>query len=79
MIVGPIPAQMDDFCDLHGTPDTPVSRIVTVKDCSGQATGAGGTLRLSYLPTAIFKGRYMALIRLTLKSTDTGLNKAVLS
>ena len=31
MIVGPIPAQMDDFCDLHGTPDTPVSRIVTVK------------------------------------------------
>ena len=30
MIVGPIPAQMDDFCDLHGTPDTPVSRIVTV-------------------------------------------------
>ena len=32
MIVGPIQAQMDDFCDLHGTPDTPVSRIVTVKD-----------------------------------------------
>ena len=31
MIVGPIQAQMDDFCDLHGTPDTPVSRIVTVK------------------------------------------------
>ena len=31
MIVGPIPAQMDDFCDLHGTLDTPVSRIVTVK------------------------------------------------
>ena len=31
MIVGPIPAQMDDFRDLHGTPDTPVSRIVTVK------------------------------------------------
>ena len=31
VIVGPIPAQMDDFCDLHGTPDTPVSRIVTVK------------------------------------------------
>ena len=31
MIVGPTPAQMDDFCDLHGTPDTPVSRIVTVK------------------------------------------------
>ena len=31
MIVGPIPVQMDDFCDLHGTPDTPVSRIVTVK------------------------------------------------
>ena len=30
MIVGPIQAQMDDFCDLHGTPDTPVSRIVTV-------------------------------------------------
>ena len=22
---------MDHFCDLHGTPDTPVSRIVTVK------------------------------------------------
>ena len=22
---------MDDFCDLHGTPDTPVSRIVTAK------------------------------------------------
>ena len=32
MIVGPIQAQMDDFCDLHGTPDTPVSRIVTVKE-----------------------------------------------
>ena len=31
VIVGPIPVQMDDFCDLHGTPDTPVSRIVTVK------------------------------------------------
>ena len=31
MIVGPTPPQMDDFCDLHGTPDTPVSRIVTVK------------------------------------------------
>ena len=31
MIVGPTPAQMDDFCDLHGTPDAPVSRIVTVK------------------------------------------------
>ena len=30
VIVGPIQAQMDDFCDLHGTPDTPVSRIVTV-------------------------------------------------
>ena len=30
MIVGPIQAQMDDFCDLHGTPDTPVSKIVTV-------------------------------------------------
>ena len=34
VIVGPIPAQMDDFCDLHGTPDTPVSRIVTVKGFS---------------------------------------------
>ena len=33
VIVGPIQAQMDDFCDLHGTPDTPVSRIVTVKVC----------------------------------------------
>ena len=31
VIVGPNPAQMDDFCDLHGTLDTPVSRIVTVK------------------------------------------------
>ena len=30
MIVGPIPAQMDDFCDLHGTPDTPFSRIVYI-------------------------------------------------
>ena len=30
VIVGPIPVQMDDFCDLHGTPNTPVSRIVTV-------------------------------------------------
>ena len=30
MIVGPIPAHMDGFCDLHGTPDTLVSRIVTV-------------------------------------------------
>ena len=30
VIVGPTPAQMDDFCDLHGTLDTPVSRIVTV-------------------------------------------------
>ena len=29
--VGPTPAQMDEFCDLHGTLDTPVSRIVTVK------------------------------------------------
>ena len=34
VIVGPTPAQMDDFCDLHGTPDTPVSRIVTVKRLS---------------------------------------------
>ena len=31
VMVGPTPAQMDDFSDLHGTPDTPVSRIVTVK------------------------------------------------
>jgi hypothetical protein len=30
VIVGPTQAQMNDFCDLHGTPDTPVSRIVTV-------------------------------------------------
>ena len=30
-IVGPTPVQMDDFCDLHGTPDTQVSRIATVK------------------------------------------------
>ena len=36
VIVGPTPAQMDDFCDLHGTPDTPVSRIVTVKTRSLQ-------------------------------------------
>ena len=32
VIVGPILAQMDDFCDLHGTPDTPLSRIVTVNN-----------------------------------------------
>ena len=30
VIVGPIPAQMDDFCDLNGTPDTPFSRIVYI-------------------------------------------------
>ena len=38
MIVGPIQAQMDDFCDLHGTPDTPVSRIVTVNVLSLHST-----------------------------------------
>ena len=32
VIVGPIPAQMDDFCNLLGTPYPPVSRIVTVKE-----------------------------------------------
>ena len=31
VIVGPTPPQMDDFCDLLGTPYPPVSRIVTVK------------------------------------------------
>ena len=31
VIVGPTPPQMDDFCDLLGTPYPPVSRIATVK------------------------------------------------
>ena len=43
MIVGPTPPQMDDFCDLHGTPDTPVSRIVTVKWSGGGPNRIGGS------------------------------------
>ena len=31
MIVCPTPPQMNDFCDLLGTPDAPVSKIVSVK------------------------------------------------
>ena len=35
-------------------------------------TGPSGMPRLSYLPSKRWRCRYMALIRLTLKSTDTG-------
>ncbi len=31
MIVCPTPPQMNDFCDLLGTPDAPVSKIASVK------------------------------------------------
>ena len=31
VIVCPTPPQMNDFCDLLGTPDAPVSKIVSVK------------------------------------------------
>ena len=31
VIVCPTPTQMNDFCDLLGTPDTPVSKIASVK------------------------------------------------
>ena len=30
VIVCPIPLQMNDFCDLLGTPDAPVSKIASV-------------------------------------------------
>ena len=30
VIVYPIPAQMNDFCDLIGTPNAPVSKIASV-------------------------------------------------
>ena len=31
VIVCPTPLQMNDFCDLLGTPDAPVSKIASVK------------------------------------------------
>ena len=31
MIVCPTPPQMNDFCDLLGTPDAPVSKTASVK------------------------------------------------
>ena len=31
VIVCPTPRQMNDFCDLLGTPDAPVSKIASVK------------------------------------------------
>ena len=31
VIVCPTPTQMNDFCDLLGTPDAPVSKIASVK------------------------------------------------
>ena len=31
VIVCPTPSQMNDFCDLLGTPDAPVSKIAPVK------------------------------------------------
>ena len=31
VIVCPTPSQMNDFCDLLGTPDAPVSKIASVK------------------------------------------------
>ena len=31
VIVCPTPTQMKDFCDLLGTPDAPISKIVSVK------------------------------------------------
>ena len=36
MIVCLTPPQMNDFCDLLGTPDAPVSKIASVKVSSAQ-------------------------------------------
>ena len=41
VIVCPSPPQMNDFCDLLGTPDTPVSKISSVKISSGSSDNIG--------------------------------------
>ena len=39
VIVCPTSPQMNDFCDLLGTPDAPVSKIASVKRSNKQSIG----------------------------------------